>query len=62
VQIRLQEYQVKLSEISITQDQEAITEPREEVKAEGKVITGGQYGNLSGKNVDVQRMEQQLGS
>ena len=58
----MQEYQVKLSEISITQDQEAITEPREEVKAEGTVITGGQYGNLSGKNVDVQRMEQQLGS
>jgi hypothetical protein len=41
VQIRLQEYQVRLSEISITQDQQAMEEAREEVKAEGKVITGG---------------------
>ena len=61
----MQEYQVRLSEISLTQDQQAReegTEPREETKTEGKMITGGQYGNLSGKNVDVQRMEQQLGS
>lgn len=44
VQIRLQEYQVRLSEISLTKDQQAMeegTEPREETKAEGKMITGG---------------------
>jgi hypothetical protein len=40
----LQEYQVRLSEISLTQDQQALeegTEPREETKTEGKMITGG---------------------
>ena len=44
VQIRLQEYQVRLSEISLTKDQQAMEEgpePREETKAEGKMITGG---------------------
>ena len=43
IQIRLQEYQVKLSEISLTQEQQAMeegTEPREEAKEEGNVIRG----------------------